>query len=261
MLTDRALHLRQSKKSGQAKAKLWLQTAAHQQRLKVATGGYEYGVTLTELRDKGLHVPHSQDRDYSWGFVKQVKSNVYHSLHKSKRRPEPLWDNLLGNLHSVPVGDRSSAHEHAIASILHALFTPSLGEPKMQVKIHGGRKRIDITYRNQAIGGFFRWLARHYKAQHVFVECKNYNPDPANPELDQLSGRFSPLRGQFGLLVCRSISDKPLIVQRCRDTALDHRGFIVCLDDNDLCNLIQARSNLAVDRFSLLRQRFDNLIM
>ncbi|QDV22904.1 hypothetical protein [Aureliella helgolandensis] len=261
MLTERAIRRRQSKKEGQAKAKLWLQTASHQECLKIANGGYDYGVTLSELRTTGLHIPHSQDRDYSWGFVKQVKSKVYHSLHKARRRPEPQWDNLLAILHNIRVGDRSNAHEHAIASILHALFTSSLGEPQMQVNIHGGRKRIDITYRNQAIGGFFKWLARHYKAQHVFVECKNYNPDPANPELDQLSGRFSPLRGQFGLLICRSISDKSLIAQRCRDTALDHRGFIVCLDDNDLCDLIQARGSLTVDPFSLLRQRFDNLIM
>jgi hypothetical protein len=108
--------------------------------------------------------------------------------------------------------------------------------------------------------GFFGWLSQHYPSANVFVECKNYGREVGNPELDQLSGRFSPSRGTFGLLVIRSVDDKPTLLRRCRDTADDQRGFIVPLDDGDLRALAGARK--AGQGFSdLLKERFDTLIM
>ena len=34
----------------------------------------------------------------------------------------------------------------------------------------------------------------------VFVECNNYTGEVANPEIDQLSGRFSNRRERMGML-------------------------------------------------------------
>ena len=96
----------------------------------------------------------------------------------------------------------------------------------------------------------------------MFAECKNYAEDPANPELDQLAGRFSPRRGNFGLLVCRTIADKPTFAARCRDTADDGRGFIIGLDDEDLAALVAARAvERGPDPLRLLRRRFNALVM
>ncbi|MEM9008593.1 MAG: hypothetical protein AAGE59_34425 [Cyanobacteria bacterium P01_F01_bin.86] len=177
--------------------------------------------------------------------------------------PPPEWDALLTDITSLPTGrDAASNYERAIESFLTTMLYPALSNPEMQTNIHGGRKRIDITYSNVAQTGFFGWLAAHYSAPHVFVECKNYRGDPTNPELDQLSGRFSPNRGQFGLLVCRNIEDKELFAQRCRDTAQDQRGFIVYLDDNDLRLMVDRRQNDADPlAFTVLRERFNALIM
>jgi len=58
---------------------------------------------------------------------------------------------------------------------------PSLCNPTKQHKIHGGRKRIDITYSNEAKNGFFAWLSQHYPSSLIFIECKNYTKDIANP--------------------------------------------------------------------------------
>lgn len=184
-------------------------------------------------------------------------------LAEEESTPPPDWKELLLAVTRIHVGRESATeYERAIESLLSALLYPSLCNPQLQKKIHDGRKRIDITYTNMAQSGFFWWLSHNFSAAHVFVECKNYSEDPSNPELDQLGGRFSPSRGQFGLLICRSISDKQLFAARCRDTADDQRGFIICLDDDDLKKLIDERmASIEPPEFSLLRERFDKLVM
>lgn len=174
----------------------------------------------------------------------------------------PDWQSLLESVLSVESGRRgASAYEDAIEGLLSALFYPSLVYPQKQRAILAGRKRVDITYTNCASRGFFHWLGQHHTAPHVFVECKNYASDPANPELDQLSGRFSPSRGKFGLLVCRGINDKKLFMERCRDTANDQRGFIVGLDDDDLIQVVRARREDPEGVFEILRRRFEALVL
>lgn len=70
-------------------------------------------------------------------------------------------------------------------------------------------------------------------ASFVPTECKNYSEDPANPELDQLLGRFTVQRGWLGLLCYRSSDDKALILQRCKDAAHAQQGYMLALDDDD----------------------------
>jgi hypothetical protein len=114
--------------------------------------------------------------------------------------------------------------------------------------------------------GFFAYLANHpknYPCQNIFVECKNYSGEPGNPELDQLSGRFSPRRGMVGLLVCRSILGRKTFAARCRDTADDGRGYIIALDDEDLRELVSAAHVGDPQRlqFRIMKAKFDTLIM
>ena len=142
-------------------------------------------------------------------------------------------------------------------------FFPALDMPQREFKIHQGRKRIDITYLNLASHGFFDWVNRVQAAPapYVFVECKNYGSELGNPEIDQLAGRFSPVRGRLGLLCHRGFGDKAKLVQRCRDTALDDRGFMIALDDDDLAALVDERKrNPNSVSFRLLQQRFSELI-
>ena len=194
----------------------------------------------------------------------EVHGPLSHSqLAEAENTPEPDWDILLSTALTLSAGhDNATKYERAIEALLSALFYPVLTNPQVQHEIHEGRKRIDITYTNVATAGFFHWLATHYSAPHIFVECKNYGSELGNPELDQLSGRFSPSRGQFGLLVCRDLKDKIRLLKRCRDTAHDQRGFIIPLDDKDLTVLTHAKKAVAEEKvFQLLKERFDDLIM
>lgn len=68
----------------------------------------------------------------------------------------------------------------------------------------------------------------------IFIECKNYVGEVKNPELDQLSGRFSPRRGRVGILTCRALDESNSFMKRCSDTLNDGRGLIIPITDIDL---------------------------
>ena len=174
---------------------------------------------------------------------------------------KPDWDGLLDAVLDIPTGaPDAKRYEDAVESLLTALFWPDLTNPIAQSKIHSGRKIIDIDYTNMAAGGFFYWLSRHYPSGRIFVECKNYGGKVANPEMDQLSSRFSPSRGQVGILVCRAFDSKDRFLTGCRDTAKDSHGYIIALDDDDLKSLVHERkTNEEFQAWTLLSKRFRSL--
>jgi hypothetical protein len=185
---------------------------------------------------------------------------------------------LLEAVLAVPAGADAAHEYHAkVEALLSALFYPELSFPTKEENLHEGRKCVDIRYTNTSQRGFFNWLkSNHVSSRYIFVECKNYGRDLGNPELDQISSRFSPLRGMVGLLVCRSFENKELFLKRCRDTALDHRGYVFVLDDSDLQEMVSAMSSAVENarkpakyrnsnagspwEYPLLRDRFSNLV-
>lgn len=178
--------------------------------------------------------------------------------------PLPDWDRLLANVLAVPVGhEHADDYHRAVQHLLNALFYPWLDLPKRELKIHGGRKRIDIVYVNQAQGGFFQWLhtAGGVPAGQIVIECKNYAKPLKNEEFDQLTGRFSPHRGKFGFLCYRGGADrKEAVIARCRDAAMDDRGFVIALDDDDLSRLVRARKADEGQPSEYLLHRFRELL-
>lgn len=151
-------------------------------------------------------------------------------------------ESLIDALRSIDPGSEQASAFHSLSvGILEFLFFPHLMYPKKEHEVHDGRKRIDITFNNASSEGFWNQIRTvpTTAASLVMVECKNYSRDIKNPELDQMSGRFSHQRGWFGLIMCRSFDNKKLFVQRCKDTAADGRGVIICLDDTDVISMLQ----------------------
>lgn len=152
-------------------------------------------------------------------------------------------DQLSTALRQIPTGrDNASNYHKLIIGLLSFLFFPGLIEPVKEAEIHEGRKRLDIRFTNAAATPFFNRIltAAQTRALTVPVECKNYSEDLGNPEFDQLSGRFGHTRGFFGFLCCRSTENKDRMSATCRDTALDGRGYIIVLSDDDLCGMLAA---------------------
>ncbi|MFE6388987.1 hypothetical protein [Nocardiopsis dassonvillei] len=190
----------------------------------------------------------------------------------------PDFDQLLSAVLNTPKGSKHASEYHNnVENLLSSLFYPELSMPVKEKEILEGRKRVDICYANTSKRGFFHWLIAHkISCQYIYVECKNYSQDIENPELDQISSRFSPMRGRVGIITCRSFSNKSLFLKRCRDTALDGRGFVLLLDDGDLKEMVDdmKRSLLPIEEreemekdwqypwdFPKLRQIYENLIL
>jgi hypothetical protein len=133
------------------------------------------------------------------------------------------------------------------------LFFPRLVYPRKEQEIHEGRKRIDIVMENTARSGPFADLSliRRYPATYVAFECKNYGREVGNPEIDQLSSRFSRGRGKVGFLCCRQFEDRDRFVMRYRDTFRDDRALMLPLEDETVLrwlDLVRQNRRQALDR-------------
>lgn len=119
-----------------------------------------------------------------------------------------LIDAFIKTLESLPSGRKYADEYHEfILGLLTFVFYPSLSHPKKETPIDNTRKRIDITYVNTADDGFFNNLKSQITSNYIYVECKNYSTKIANPEFDQLSGRFNESSSKVGMLVCRTADE------------------------------------------------------
>lgn len=172
---------------------------------------------------------------------------------------------LEKRLREIPPGGKTAtAYHRTIVGIMELLFYPNLCAPTIEQEIHDGRKRIDIVFDNCAESGFFFRLCNTHDvpSRFIIVECKNYSRDVANPELDQIGGRFSPNRGKMGIITCRTIDDMDTFISRCSDTYCDSRGLIIPLVDEDFYILLhfQAEGNeSAIDDY--IQKRFHDIAL
>jgi hypothetical protein len=131
-------------------------------------------------------------------------------------------------------------YQNLICAILIKLFMPPLKNPKLEYPLSDGIKRVDIIMSNPQEHGFFGGLSKRFDvtAPYIFIECKNYSSDLSNPEVDQLTGRFTKKGGRFGILVYRRIGDESMLLKRCQ-RCLDNDEYVVTLNDNDIIKMLK----------------------
>lgn len=166
---------------------------------------------------------------------------------------------LATTLSKIPTGRRhANDFHHLMMGILTYLFYPDLISPALEWEINDKRKRIDISYQNSAERGFFkdRKDDAFTQSREVIIECKNYADDIANPEIDQMAGRFDPRRGRFGIVVCRAVDDEVALKNRVKDAFQARNGVILFLVDEDIVNLLSVEPlNRDVALQTLLRRK------
>jgi hypothetical protein len=237
-------------------------------------GGRRRFVTKKSIKDdfenKGLQVSKEWLADFTekhpevFEDFKTKTASMIQSITNQELGEFNLSDiakHLIEQLKAIPSGNNHARDYHLlVVGILELLFYPHLMHPQIEREIDQGRKRIDITFDNAATEGFFERLhtIHNLPSSYIFVECKNYTEDVANPELDQLAGRFSVNRGKVGLLLCRAVDDMNTLIQRCHDTYIHGRGLIVPIVDDDLVSLLLDVADYkgnAVDMFLSNRMR------
>ncbi|KAB7610422.1 hypothetical protein F9L33_14065 [Amylibacter sp. SFDW26] len=170
---------------------------------------------------------------------------------------------LIDRLQQIPTGTPTANEYHSVVmGICTFLFYPSLTCPVKEHSVDQGRKRIDIKFNNSATGGFFNQmlLSPNTRSIAVPMECKNYTKEIANPELDQIAGRYSIHRGSLGFLLCRNMDNRARFIDRCRDNVGAGRGYTIVLEDADIVEFLeyveQNQRNMIDDA---LTRRFDEI--
>lgn len=224
---------------------------SHLIRIRTLKNGFvEKYVTKKDIKEEGT----THTKEFIREFTKK-HPEVFENFKKNKKetaRPisndeleniniSELIEYLITTLDSLqPGGDDASKYHKLMIGILEFIFYPSINNPVKEKEINEGRKRIDITFDNAAKNGFFYKLHDIHKinSRYIFVECKNYSQDPKNPELDQLSGRFSVNTSKFGFLVCRTINDKSLFNKRCKDLWKQKNELIIPITDDEIKTIL-----------------------
>jgi hypothetical protein len=175
-----------------------------------------------------------------------------------------ICESLAKLLPTIELGVKKAGEYHTlILGAFTALFFPDLILPHKEWEINNGRKRIDIVFTNRADTGFFAQRRNDPKvnANTVIVECKNYSSDLANQELDQLLGRFDDNRGKFGIITCRSATNEPLLLQRCKDASSRSQGYMIVLTDEDVVKMLSAKARLRDnDIQNILHRKYRDLL-
>jgi hypothetical protein len=156
-------------------------------------------------------------------------------------------------------------YHNLIVGALTEAFHPTLTGATKEQLVDEGRKRVDIFFHNSATAGFFSWMVhvQRYLAPYIQVECKNYSSDLTNKEFEQLGARLNRKRGCVGILVCRKIDDRDLLLKRCRDFVNNEdKRIILVLDDDDIIAMLgfaAAHERRKIDE--LLENRVKEILM
>lgn len=203
-------------------------------------------LTIFDLEEK-INVSGKSDEKPTSNLTEKVKKEL-----GNQPKQEDVENNLsvqpeLKSLSMILPG-KEQAHDYhnTVFEYLKIIFEKELRRGKKETPINSGRKRIDITFDNAGKEGFFFDLKNQYdiKCAKILIECKNYNESLQNPEFDQLTGRFNNWYGEFGLLICRSITCRKKSISQCKDILNSGKGVVIVLTDEDLKKLMDLRNNL-----------------
>lgn len=184
-------------------------------------------------------------------FSKQIKE-AYPSYYKAlffvqlSRPPKPTREQeLLGNL-SVCKSGKADWHvyQSIVGDILEYLFTPPLGKPIPELSDKAQANRRDFIMPNYVDKGFWAFMRDKYSADYIVIDAKNYTKKVKKSEVLQIANYLKPHgAGLFGLIFSRVGGDSSGCEHTLREQWLVHRKLILVLDDDDVKEMLIAKSD------------------
>lgn len=173
-------------------------------------------------------------------------------------------DMLIKKIDEIEPGKlQAYEYQNVLQDAFEVIFSNQLFRKRSEVKVNEGRKRIDVIFSNESENGFFYRLKNDYKifCPNIVIECKNYNDDLANSEVDQLIGRLNRHIGNFGILAARKITDDKLLIQRLKDALRDDK-YIIYIVDQDIIKLLELKKD-GLDReiSDYMNRRLEEIIL
>lgn len=165
------------------------------------------------------------------------------SYYSSKEKPqsfEVTEHPLIMQLKELPPGKETwSQYQNLCEAIFSYCFVPPLLEPFSEVSNESGIHRRDLIFHIPHVNsGFWAYVKTTYSSLAIIIEAKNYTDLLPKDQIVLTSKYFGPKKlGNFGIIICRKGIDGSGIKQQA-DRWIHHDEMIVCLDDNDLIEMI-----------------------
>jgi len=135
-------------------------------------------------------------------------------------------------------------YQSLIGDILECLFTPPLSKPIPELSDKAQANRRDYILPNYAEKGFGAFMRDKYGADYIVVDAKNYSRKIKKTEVLQLANYLKDHgAGLFGMIVCRHGGDSSGCEHTIREQWMVHRKLIIVLDDEDIENMLLAKSD------------------
>jgi hypothetical protein len=165
---------------------------------------------------------------------------------------------LRKRLQQLPPGrDNWFAFQEVVRDILSELLTPPLATPLWERQTENGVNRRDIILPNYAESGFWAFVRAHYEAHYIVVDAKNLVGGVTKAAVLQVANYLEAHgTGLFGIIVCRTASDRAAEVTRREQWAI-HRKLIVVLNDEDLHQMLTMRES-DLEPAELIRQKIED---
>lgn len=180
--------------------------------------------------------------------LKTVQPGYYKALFLSaatRNTTGTREDELIAELEKCSAGKEYwSVYQSLVGDILEHLFTPPLGKPISELADKAKVNRRDFILPNYTETGFWAFMREKYEADYVVVDAKNYAGSVPKSAVLQIANYLkSHGAGLFGLIVSRIGGDAAGCEHTLREQWLVHRKLILVLDDDDVKEMLVARSD------------------
>jgi hypothetical protein len=137
-----------------------------------------------------------------------------------------------------------SVFQSLVGDILEFLFTPPLGKPIPELSDKLKANRRDYIMPNYTDNGFWAFMREKYGADYVVIDAKNYVGKVNKAGVLQVANYLkSHGAGLFGLIISRVGGDASGCEHTLREQWLVHRKLILVLDDEDMKEMLIAKSD------------------